>query len=148
MCDANVVKGSLRCVTCVYSISMVLIISYSHASPSDLNVNPGGILLCDVMGKENGSFQAVTFLTGENRNQYLLISQGSLEKQLVGCVCMCVCVCVCVCMYVYLFLHRERLIYFKKLTHVVEEPCKLQHRLVDWRPREELQFESQGSQLT
>lgn len=63
------------------------LLSYSHASPSDLNVNPEGILLCDVMGKENGSFQAVTFLTGENRNQYLLISQGSLEKQLVGCVC-------------------------------------------------------------
>ena len=55
--------------------------------------------------------------------------------------------CVCVCVYVYLFLHREGLIYFKKLTHVVEEPCNLQGRLVDWRPREELQFESQGSQL-
>ena len=46
--------------------------SYSHPSLSDLNVNPEGNLLCDVMGKENGSFQAVTFLTGENRNQYLL----------------------------------------------------------------------------
>ena len=53
-----------------------------------------------------------------------------------------------VCVYMYIFLHREGLIYFKKLTHVVEEPCNLQGRLVDWRPREELQFESQGSQLT
>lgn len=66
----------------------------SHPSLSDLNVNPERNLLCDVMGKENGSFQAVTFLTGENRNHIYCISQGSLEKQLVGCVYVRVCICI------------------------------------------------------
>ena len=58
--------------------------------------------------------------------------------------------CLCVYIYIYRERERERDVYFKEFSHKFVKAWQiqnLQRRQADWRPREELQFESKSSLL-